>query len=554
MPEPHLYAHRKQTGTGVRSRWSPRKPRTGVLDAVLHLQVNDTPTWKYLPLILILAFIARGIVALHGDFIMHPDEIMQYLEPAHHLAFGNGILNWEFVYGARSWLVPGLIAGVLKCFDLVGLAEPFWYVNGIKLIFCAISLAIPLGMYHFGRQHFSETTARLALLAGAFWYELIGFAHKPMTEFIATALVLALLVHCVRPKPDSHSAVLLPAALTAFAAAIRLQYAPIALLLFGIALLYSNRKPHMLLALLLILSLIGVFDAVTWNSGLFHSYFTNARYNLHLREIYTSMPGWKFLWWLLIASTGFGLLCIGAALFQPRRYSLLLGLLAVLMLFHSVQTIKEYRFIFLAIPLWLLIGSDLVARAWERHSRRVVASLGTALTAISTAGILNALPGQSQNYYPYSHTRHEVRFLRRQAGTFAAYRYLARAPEVKSVWQPDRNYWTTPGYYYLHRKVPFYAHASGQHFIDDQETLLNLVSHIVIENPKISNEPGYILEKQFGDVRVLRRKHNSRPIRTWQDHTVILITPGAAFELRAADMDHHIPLPPNFGIRFTDSD
>ena len=64
-----------------------------------------------------LAFFARAAVALAGDFVMQPDEIpaeiMQYLEPAHRLVFGNGAAFWEYIYGARSWLVAGLVAGVL---------------------------------------------------------------------------------------------------------------------------------------------------------------------------------------------------------------------------------------------------------------------------------------------------------------------------------------------------------------------------------------------------------------------------------------------------------
>ena len=100
-------------------------------------------------------------------------------------------------------LVPGLVAGVLKLFDIVGLGQPFWYVGGVKLVFCAISLLIPAGMYFFAlRWHFGETSARVALLMGAFWYELVGFAHKPMTEFVATALLVSLLALCVRPASD----------------------------------------------------------------------------------------------------------------------------------------------------------------------------------------------------------------------------------------------------------------------------------------------------------------------------------------------------------------
>ena len=211
-------------------------------DLLLHPSPPDERPWKYLLPVLALAFVARAAIALSGDFVLHPDEIMQYLEPAHRLVFGNGVIYWEYFYGARSWLVPGLVAGVLKLFDIVGLGQPFWYVGGVKLVFCAISLLIPAGMYFFARWHFGETAARVALLMGAFWYELVGFAHKPMTEFVATALLVSLLALCVRPVPDRLRVVLMAAVLAVLVAAIRVQYAPLALLILGLFFLRTGKK------------------------------------------------------------------------------------------------------------------------------------------------------------------------------------------------------------------------------------------------------------------------------------------------------------------------
>ena len=190
-------------------------------DLLLHPAPPDERPWKYLLPVLALAFVARAAIALSGDFVLHPDEIMQYLEPAHRLVFGSGVTYWEYFYGARSWLVPGLVAGVLKLFGIVGLGQPFWYIGGVKLVFCAISLLIPAGMYFFARWHFGETAARVALLMGAFWYELVGFAHKPMTEFVSTALLMSLLALCVRPASDKLRVVLTAAVLAVLVAAIR---------------------------------------------------------------------------------------------------------------------------------------------------------------------------------------------------------------------------------------------------------------------------------------------------------------------------------------------
>ena len=157
---------RKNRRRTTRSASKPVLPRIqAAIEPLLHPRATGRP-WKYLPLVLALAFAARAVVALSGDFVLHPDEIMQYLEPAHRLVFGSGITYWEYFYGARSWLVPGTVAGLLVLFDAVGLGQPSWYVGGVKLLFCAVSLAIPAGMYVFARRHFGETAGRVALLAG----------------------------------------------------------------------------------------------------------------------------------------------------------------------------------------------------------------------------------------------------------------------------------------------------------------------------------------------------------------------------------------------------
>ena len=82
----------------------PRAPVPEVLlDNLVRPHVVQELRWKLLPLVLALAFAVRAAVALAGDFVLHPDEIMQYLEPAHRLAFGNGVMYWEY-FTAR---VPG---------------------------------------------------------------------------------------------------------------------------------------------------------------------------------------------------------------------------------------------------------------------------------------------------------------------------------------------------------------------------------------------------------------------------------------------------------------
>ena len=544
-------AKRKRTNRTRRRQHA--RPRS-VWEVALHLQAPDEPVWKYLWLALALAFVARVGIALSGDFMLHPDEIMQYLEPAHRLAFGNGVIYWEFFYGARSWLVPGLVAGVLALFDVVGLGEPGWYVGGVKLMFCAVSLLIPGGMYFFARHHFGETAARVAVIAGAFWYELVGFAHKPMTEFVATAVAMALLALCVRPlRPRTAWLVAL---LAVMVAAIRLQYAPLALVLLGFVFIRSEKraKIHLAVAAVAFFLAVGVFDALTWNAGLFQSYLTNIHFNLALEDMRSgSSPAYQFLLWLLFASGGLILLCVALALRDLRRYGFSLALIALILLIHSAEAHKEYRFVFVVIPLYLLIGADIVARFAGRAGkpRWGYGLPGIAFAAISLAGILNALPKQDDAYrLIYAPEKVPVRFIRDQDPVFAAYRYLASTPEVVAVYQVDQAYHDLPGYYHLHREIPFYDAITGGNtgIQNDVATLRASVSHILSADPNLA-VPGYMVAKTFGTLRILRREDNASPVRQWQTYTPTMTDEFSDQIIQQMNPDGPLP-PANHNIRF----
>ena len=59
-----------------------------------------------------VAVAARLLPVLAFAGINHPDEVFQSVEQAHRLVFGTGLVPWEFVYGTRSWVFPGALAGL----------------------------------------------------------------------------------------------------------------------------------------------------------------------------------------------------------------------------------------------------------------------------------------------------------------------------------------------------------------------------------------------------------------------------------------------------------
>ena len=550
--------NRTRASRQSRSAWTDLSLET-LPEVLLHPQKHDGRVWKYFIPVLVLAFAVRAALALYTDSILHVDEIFQYLEQGHRLAFGNGVVPWEHFYGVRSLMLPWLIAGTLLLFDGLGLGSPFWYIGGVKLLFCAISLLIPSGMYFFARRHFGETTGRISLVAGALWYELVGFAHKPLAELVITALLLAALALRMRPIPDKpRGEIWLAVFLLVMVTALRIQYAPVAFILLGLFFLHTKKKMQFALVTVAFVAAVGVFDAVSWNSGFFHSYTNYLRYHQAWQGLDVAHhPLYQHLIWLALASMGLGLLTVALSLRDVRRYGFLLGLILVALLVHSIPDHKEYRYIFLVVPLILMMGADVLAQFATRTSkpRWLLGSAAVIFTMVSLGGILEVLPYQSRIYLPFfGHGGWTIGFIRErlsyEASHFEAYRYLAEAPGVAGVWQVDRDYVGMPSYYYLHRKVPLYNHQAGAEIVNDNlATLQAAVSHIVVQQD-IDPPSGYTLDRKFGNTRIYRREANQPPIRQWRHYTPVWGSGNAKVMVKAnPDMP---PFPARWGIRFAD--
>ena len=86
------------------------------------------------------AFLSVLVAALTRGRV-HPDEVFQYLEPAHGLAFGYRVVSWEWVEGLRNWAVPGVLGGLLVLCRAVGLEHP-WAMVGLLWCGCAAVQAV----------------------------------------------------------------------------------------------------------------------------------------------------------------------------------------------------------------------------------------------------------------------------------------------------------------------------------------------------------------------------------------------------------------------------
>jgi hypothetical protein len=79
-----------------------------------------------LAVLVALAILLRLQPILSEPSAVWADEIFQTSEPAHRLVYGSGLVAWEFQLGVRSWLLPGLIAGLMELSRIIGDGPDFY--------------------------------------------------------------------------------------------------------------------------------------------------------------------------------------------------------------------------------------------------------------------------------------------------------------------------------------------------------------------------------------------------------------------------------------------
>ena len=117
--------------------------------------------------LMLIGAVLRVWAALTPGF-HHPDAIYQYLEPAHRLLTGEGVITWEWRTGIRSWMLPALLAiplGIGEAIDPNGLLPMILP----RFATAAASLGIIWAAWDIGRRH-SATTGVLAGVVAATWF------------------------------------------------------------------------------------------------------------------------------------------------------------------------------------------------------------------------------------------------------------------------------------------------------------------------------------------------------------------------------------------------
>jgi GPI mannosyltransferase 3 len=446
-------------------------------------------------------------VALYSLNFPYPDEIFQYLEQGHRLAFGRGLITWEFRVGARTWLIPGVIGILLRGLDLVGLGAPQAYLPIVRGLLCLLSTSLVFSSYVLGRRLAGERSGRMAALFSAFWYEMIYFAHKPLADGLAVYAFVGALA-CMRGGPYRMRPLLL-GALAAIGVVLRFQMIALAMFL-GLVVLLSGEKGAMVrsaISFVIVTLLGGLLDLFTW--GVPFSYHVQSYRALVVQgmsEMWGASPFHLYLQWLMVASAGIaGVVLIWGA-FRLRHTCLLFGTVVAALLPQMMIPHKEYRYVLVVVALLLVLLAQLLAEQLSRlattgRARRLTLAFTVLFLGLSAAGLWGVLPGEKFVY--------RMSPLLRQPA-MEAYLFLAREKHVTGVLDLHQPWWASGGYTLFHRDAPLYHLPDLGSGVLPRNDIHHYVSHLLCIKGLCRAE-GFARVAVFGEFEILRQEGTLPP-------------------------------------------
>jgi phosphatidylinositol glycan class B len=325
--------------------------------------------------LLLIAVALRIWAALTPGF-HHPDAIYQYLDPAHRLLTGNGIITWEWRDSIRSWMLPALLAPPLWVGEIV---EPDGSLPLIlpRIATAAASLGIVWAGWHIGCRH-SPLTAALAGFVAATWFELVFFAAETLAEPLAAAAIVPAIALITSPGIKTRY-IFLAGMLLGFAALARPHYGIAAA--SGVLIAWRDdfsvtrfaaRKWFVLIGGALLVA--GVSAAIDLWQGLtpFVWILENFRQNMvhGVAARYGTLPVLAYVAWILEIWKWWLLPALIGVWFGWRQCPSLLATAAMTFLIHSLVPHKEYRFVFLGFASLTLLSTfgwgEILAEGYRR--------------------------------------------------------------------------------------------------------------------------------------------------------------------------------------------
>ncbi len=322
-----------------------------------------------LPHLLLLALALRlAVLAIATP--AHPDEVFQYLETAHRIVFGQGVVTWEWRAGMRGWLLPVLVSGPMW---LGAALDPHGglYLLLPKLVATVASLVVVAVAWRLG-ERLSRLHAQVAGFVAAIWYDFIYFAPHVVSETVGDLLILPAAWLLIDRARWTWPRLALAGALLTAAITVRFQYAPAVAALVVASCISDLRRCWQPI---LVGGVVGLLPSVLSDLAMgavpFAWALENVQLNLieHRAASFSAsgpfgyvLEAWPRMALWIIPLTG--LAAIGA-----RRYPALAWMAAVNLIFHSLIAHKEYRFVLVSLVAGVLLAA-IGTVEWAHYDER----------------------------------------------------------------------------------------------------------------------------------------------------------------------------------------
>jgi hypothetical protein len=412
---------------------------------------------------LAFAFALRVAAMVLAPSIVHPDEVFQVLEPAHRLVFGSGVVPWEFKLGIRSWLFPGLIAGLMSLVGRVS-DDPTTLLTAVGLLMILSSLIVVYCATMWGYRAYGLPGAICCGVITATWFELIYFAPHSLTEVLAAHfLVLGMYLGSPGRRVDAWWQFFWSGVCLGLAFILRFHIGPsiavIAVFIAGREM--RSRWTPLALGGAAVVAGSGLLDAATWSTP-FQSIWLNFYVNVidHVGATFGVQPADQFIRSLGAYWSGAFLLIIGTALLGARRLPMALAAGVVILFTMSLIDHKEYRFIYPAlvlVPILVGLGTAEVA-AFLRDNLKLRLGFLVAAACVFWIGT-SSLLAVAGTYRPLWFS---------DVGVVRAFRAVSHLPGACGVGLRSIEWYETPGQAGLPRNVRLYGTISDARFAASQ--------------------------------------------------------------------------------------
>jgi GPI mannosyltransferase 3 len=368
-------------------------------------------------LILLALFCAgillRALVAFDTIGMYHPDEHQQYVEQANHIAFGFGIQFWEQERGVRNLVYPTMLATLLKVIASLGVYSSLLRAGLLRMALATVILA---GFSAYALRLYSEGSRVTAILFMGLASLLPDMVYINIRFLSENAMMLPLtgVLICYGRRP------ILAGISAGVMFAIRFQSVLLIVVFCMLSLVDDLRELHsggrvawraksLRFGLGLVVScivLVGAYDRINLG-GWFHSpieYYRVCIVDGGAAQFGVE-PWYRYLDWAGCALMEACVVSLPLFVFGIIRQWRLAVLALVFLAGHAVIAHKEFRFIWGAMPLVLVVMAAGIESLWKFRAQWGWRSLVVLILVLSFgAGIVIRADRISWNTEPFRST------------------------------------------------------------------------------------------------------------------------------------------------------